>query len=681
MSYELDTESSSGDERPNSGLREGAIAHAEVNAALRAHEKTVIFGQQNRLRAGWLMSDEKLPRYHAGHDVVKFFYGAIRQLPESYVDALLHWGVSVTMVKSPHLLVFHHCRAHQSFHVGYTRKTVYMPEMVLKEAYNKGYDYWAISETLIAETTPLMDYLMLLEFVQRARQHLFTHYTLGHHFVRSTMEELNKHLLHTEDPECEFNLFYNTYEEHLYSIQREDARDPYVWVDAIFDEEIERKWARLKLFSIRVALGYPRYYDIDRDIVHPAAFAAADRLGQLVKPESVADLQHDLQDVARFRVSAQIKGDALMDQLLERGAPGIKGFIDIGWTEGEYWGGGYYPTIEFKDKLLRYSSGPGEPMYGSIALDFRQLLHLDQLDDLADVYTNRHRLSFRRAKSAVFRLLKLGGGSDAVQLAIELDSLLAYSQRDDELLIGLMETLWEHYLRQDSYGSDLTRFLLGEVVRKLDRHPLYHDVFLPQYAELSSGKKLVVRENAREIIDALAARVPERPTRFSYDPQRLRARWQVFGERRKIDGGNPDLLDLLAGVLLRLDRLDTYGELVADVAQLGDRVAGACRDIIDSIDPQDRQRQVILRAALQVMETGANRRIEREEPPINALSLLASFYVIIDRNLPENRNQALIEYMRDERLEKGDVLHGLHENGAEIPAAHRAIIQRLFASR
>ena len=50
------------------------------------------------------MADDKLPRYHAGHDVVKFFYGAIRQLPESYVDALLHRGVSVTMVKSPDLI-------------------------------------------------------------------------------------------------------------------------------------------------------------------------------------------------------------------------------------------------------------------------------------------------------------------------------------------------------------------------------------------------------------------------------------------------------------------------------------------------------------------------------------------------------------------------------------------------
>ena len=85
----------------------------------------------------------------------------------------------------------------------------------------------------------------------------------------------------------------------------------------------------------------------------------------------------------------------------------------------------------------------------------------------------------------------------------------------------------------------------------------------------------MVGESAREIIDELAARVPEQPARFSYDPQRVRARWHVFTERRKLDGGNPDLLTLLAGVLLRADRMDSYDELVAEVASLGERSVAA----------------------------------------------------------------------------------------------------------
>ena len=55
----------SDDERPNSGLREGDIAHADVNAALRAHHKTVIFEQQTRRRDGVLLDDEKLDRFYA----------------------------------------------------------------------------------------------------------------------------------------------------------------------------------------------------------------------------------------------------------------------------------------------------------------------------------------------------------------------------------------------------------------------------------------------------------------------------------------------------------------------------------------------------------------------------------------------------------------------------------------
>ena len=159
----------SGDDRPNSGLREGNISHAEVNAALRRHQKTVIFGQQNRLRDGRLMEDEKLRRFHAGHELVKFFYGAVRQLPEYLIEALLERGISVTMVKGDELLVFHHAREHQAFHTGRTRKTIYMPELVIREAYDKGYDYWAISEVIIQEAWGLLDYLLILELIRRSQ--------------------------------------------------------------------------------------------------------------------------------------------------------------------------------------------------------------------------------------------------------------------------------------------------------------------------------------------------------------------------------------------------------------------------------------------------------------------------------------------------------------------------------
>ena len=87
-----------GDHRPNSGLREGAVSHEDVNETLRSCGMTVIFGQQTRMRNGVLMADRRLPRFHAGHDVVKFFYSSIRQLPDYLVTALLEANVSITMV-------------------------------------------------------------------------------------------------------------------------------------------------------------------------------------------------------------------------------------------------------------------------------------------------------------------------------------------------------------------------------------------------------------------------------------------------------------------------------------------------------------------------------------------------------------------------------------------------------
>jgi hypothetical protein len=106
------------DERPNSGLREGGITHAEVNEALRLGSMTVIFGQQTRVRLGLLMEDDSLTRFHAGHDMVKFFYGAIRQIPEVILDGILAAGISVTLVQQRDLLAFRNVRAHQSFHTG-----------------------------------------------------------------------------------------------------------------------------------------------------------------------------------------------------------------------------------------------------------------------------------------------------------------------------------------------------------------------------------------------------------------------------------------------------------------------------------------------------------------------------------------------------------------------------------
>ena len=490
MTQQLPDQSSradSGDDRPNSGLREGDISHAEVNEALRQLPKTIIFGQQNRLRDGVLIEeDERLDRFHAGHDLVRFFYGAVRQLPDYLVDALLANGVSITLVKSDDLLVFQHARAHQSFHTGRTRKTIYMPQLAIHEASQKGYDYWAISEVIIEESWALLDYLLILELIRRCQQHLHEHYTLGHAFVRGTLDQLNRHRKQNEKTkDNEFQHFFDHYKPDFFRLGPTilDA-DPYDLADEMYDEPQERTWASNKLYDITEAFSYPTYYSVDRDIIHPTAFRIAGVRGLPVAPETIDDILHDLGDSARFGVGVQVKSDELMDMLIERGEPGIRGYLSLGWDEGRDYGSGFYPTVEFRRKLQALSSSPPEGSSGSISGDFNFLLNPGELESLNQAYRGFDALPFRRKKFTVLRLLVVSGTADLQQLTFEVEAALLYTKQDDVLLKGLAHILFEHFLGMDPSGADFETHFMGNVLRKLDRHRHYHTEILAQLRAL-----------------------------------------------------------------------------------------------------------------------------------------------------------------------------------------------------
>ena len=59
MSDEIHAKSTS-KKRSTGVLHGGTVLHAEVNAFLRIHDKTIVFGQQNCLRDGLLMSNDRL---------------------------------------------------------------------------------------------------------------------------------------------------------------------------------------------------------------------------------------------------------------------------------------------------------------------------------------------------------------------------------------------------------------------------------------------------------------------------------------------------------------------------------------------------------------------------------------------------------------------------------------------
>ena len=50
------------------------------------------------------------------------------------------------------------------------------------------------------------------------------------------------------------------------------------------------------------------------------------------------------------------------------------------------------------------------------------------------------------------------------------------------------------------------------------------------------------------------ALIPEDPLRQSFDPQRLRARLHLFEQAHATDPNDGELVPLLVGILLRLDR-------------------------------------------------------------------------------------------------------------------------------
>ena len=182
------------DDRPNSGLREGDVSHAQVNAVIRQAEKTVIFGQQTRLRAGVMKEDDLVSRFHAGHEIVRYFYGAIRLIPDYLLDAFFERGISVTMVKDRDLLVYRGPRCHQSFHTGRTRRTIYLPEGVLMQAFERGYHPWAFTEILLHEAWKLLDYYLIVELIRRYQLWMHRHVGVpGFYFVKDTLLGLNKH--------------------------------------------------------------------------------------------------------------------------------------------------------------------------------------------------------------------------------------------------------------------------------------------------------------------------------------------------------------------------------------------------------------------------------------------------------------------------------------------------------
>jgi len=628
MTEPNDTESALGavpsqDHRPNSGLREGDVSHADVNEALHLAPKTVVFGQQTRLRLGLLMEDDSLPRLHAGHDMVKFFYGAIRQIPEVILDGILAAGVSVTLVRQRDLLFFRNVRQHQSFHTGRTRRTIYMPEQVVEEAFKRGYDYWALSEVIIKEAYPLLDYILILELVRHMQVKMRQVLLPGISFIKATLRRYNGHLkdpserLRAEgrqmlDPkEDEFGEFYGHYAGHFKTWGRDILeRDPYDVADEVYDESQERRWAEWKVDLITHTFNYPTYFQLDRDIVHPAAFEQAEKQGLPVEPVTVDDLIHDLGDVARFRVGRQVRTEPFLDQLIDAGAPGILAFARLVAAERafgnkvvtEYYFDGYDTVARFREKLQAFSSDlPPDLGVGATFDSLVTPLVLAQAREQLERYRNLTDLEggdwLLFVRNFVFQLI--GACKPYVDDAEKELMLITPGYYTPSQQAAAWIQVAEALMPEGAEDSE--NATLVSILRDLRRHPQYHSLFLEQARELSAAATLSFGDARRDQVGQLVELIPEPAYRYSSDPQAVRRRVDDLQRLRRDDPDSQEQFRMLAGIFLRLDRAPNYADLLEHVRRFGEEVRPVLEEIVESIGDRDTRRATIRQATLDLL--------------------------------------------------------------------------------
>ena len=611
------------DDRPNSGLREGDIRHAEVNDAIRLASKTVIFGQQTRLRLGLLMEDDTLPRFHAGHDLVKFFYGAIRQLPEVILDGILAAGISVVLVQQRELLAFRDVRAHQSFHTGRTRRTIYMPEQVVAAAFKQGYDYWALTEVIIKEAYPLLDYILILDLVRHMQTRMRQVRLPGISFIKDTLRRHNKHLkdpserLRAEgrqmvDPkEDEFGEFYGNYAGRFKAWRREILElDPYDVADEVYDEAVARKWAEWKVDLITHTYNFPTLFELDRDIVHPAAFEQADKQGQSVEPVSIDDILHDLGDLARFRVGRQVKTEPLLDRLIDSGAPGILGFARLVAAERatgdrvvtDYYFDGYDAVVRFREKLQAFSSDlPPDMGLGKIFDDLVIPLVVShargQLERYRDL-TEQEGGDWRHfLRDFVFQLI---GACKPYISDAEKELMLT---TPGYFTLGQEVSAWLEVADAllpdgEAEGEKVT---LVRILSDLRRHPNYHGLFLAQARELAATQGLSFGDDRRSQLAKLAELIPEPAYRFSSEPQAVRRRVDDLQRLRRADPDSFEQVPMLAGIFVRLDDAPNYADLVDHVRGMGVSVMPVLEEIVSAFGERDSRRATIRRIAVELL--------------------------------------------------------------------------------
>jgi hypothetical protein len=687
-------------------MQEGRLTHEEINRGIAVAEKTIIFARQNRLRDGVMLPDRKLPRFHAGHDTVKFFYSAVRQLPEYFLDALRARDISVTLVTGQGMLAFKDVRNWCAVHAGLTRRTIYLPEKILEIAFQNGYDYWSIAHILVTQGWKLLDFCLLYELVEAVRLRALEHRTtvVGYSTFRRLLRQRNRHRSSYESPDLmaqrerhgltdmpinELQEFTKLYEprfvrdfgrllgrvhggtqeltmQDAYGVEQRVILNPEnaeaLSSDAVaklmYDAHYQEVWAQRKSSELFDELGYPDFFLLDRDILHPAARELAESAGQRIEPQSMDDARHDYRDHMRFGIGTSFALENLLAFAPTLGADGIQGLIEevllplveTGATDKRleepvraaigrktthaselyiYYGRAF-DLIRFRDLLAYWKAvRSGERVLHvedmdvlrrigillaatkGTALDPTRIVILNQIDDVQELFDNLRALLVSEANRLFDEIMDDDDrcGDHPHREMFNHFNKWTFDPTGDHAAPPF--TMWNLLNEQieravtratlcldlsEDYARTVTRLLTrGQIAREVVRN--YVDgvrgnpelQIVVQTVNAALGMEGEISEEQIEGALDDAAMLAELVTRVSSIvealPERLhtgtsgivspvRRALREFEHVRRRHPTDPDQLGHLAMVLVRLDRLDNYDELLDHIRWMGRHAIG-----------------------------------------------------------------------------------------------------------
>lgn len=559
----------------NLGLFDGEVSHEEVNQAIAQADKSILFGEQTRLP--YFPDDLRLPKLHAGDPLVLLFWKVFKKIPETLREALLGTSFSITLVRGEGLLFFDHYRRHQALHLGCRRRTIYLPEVLLHAAEERGYDYWAIAEGVIFASWMLLDYLLLVDILAAYAEQVkaLPGYRLGEALQLKLARAHNRHRRDSaEDSRSELVEFVEEYRLRLFAISPAEALavDPFSLAHRVFASEREQEWARDKVERIAQVFNFPQRFLFDRDIIHEVARELARQQGQAVEPQSFADVLHDYRDALRFepRPLLTTLGRSVMpkpravflQQLVALGERGLRGFFAA------------YRADEPQVRDLMH------PLW----------IYLCSLSsDPAGVFT-------RVGRCRALGRQQLEGDLDGLLagILIRLDRAPNYAELADEVMrMG------------EAARQELAFLVEGQQLREEDEWEVFKGrkqtivaracEVLAQLGEEVSARRREINLHQDRLIQQLLA---NNPHRLTSDPSGVLMYLQAY--RRSLEKFGVDDQDsdfLLASVLIRLDRCEYYPQLLEQIERLGTPAFSALHGVFEQIPERDLQRRPILKQA------------------------------------------------------------------------------------